>query len=495
MEHWGGDKCIASYPPHCSLLVWVLCLVRYFISSLVKLNTNSSPSKSVYAVQHNIGHAIGALLSVAVMFLGFTSLGGAFVSGCPFRSAFSGVIRFIFEILQALSKRIPCGCLSSKWFRWLWIGTLTFLWVASDAAVAYATTISGTWFSLFFIPAAIPIAYSAQQEVVHKPQKYKISHLALWVFLFVSLSMILAIYFAYPIFILLYGLGVFGIVFACWMISKLSKSMTDTGEVDAIAWLLITTPPQYPATFFKKAGQMTGFDSIGRHYRPRLLESLMPLLTLLITSYHNPDHHSSDAHSPSSKPRRNFKIELKREQSDDVLNGRYGLPTSLSLVDDDMVPIDNDPHLKTLEIYIACLARLSDFTDYEGSFWCLWEDTMQHPKLEQPLIDKLVVLANSRHHFQVGLRSAAIKVLNNYELDMEGNAMRSPATVLWSVATALRSAATLMIDVSGLNSQEKGHPNLHKPVDSVTARVEPTHSSGEIEEVKRESEIGDSGPC
>ena len=47
--------------------------------------------------------------------------------------------------------------------------------------------------------------------------------------------------------------------------------MADTGEIDAIAWLLLTTPPQYPAIFFKKAGQMIGVDSIGRHYRPRLL--------------------------------------------------------------------------------------------------------------------------------------------------------------------------------------------------------------------------------
>jgi hypothetical protein len=157
------------------------------------------------------------------MFLGFTSLGGAFVSGCPFRSAFSSVIRFVFEILQTLSKRLSWGCPSSKKLRWLWI--------ASDAAVAYATLISGTWFSLFFFPAAIPIAYSAQQEVVHKPQKYKVSHLALWVFLFVSLSMILAIYFEYRIFIILYAFGESGIVFGCWMIGKMSKSMADTGEI------------------------------------------------------------------------------------------------------------------------------------------------------------------------------------------------------------------------------------------------------------------------
>jgi hypothetical protein len=83
-------------------------------------------------------------------------------------------------------------------------------------------------------------------------------------------------------------------VFACWILSEISKSMvaSDTGEIDAIlvllvvAWLLITTPPQSLPTFFKKAGQMTNFDSIGRYwYWPRLLESLMHLLTLLITSY------------------------------------------------------------------------------------------------------------------------------------------------------------------------------------------------------------------
>ena len=127
---------------------------------------------------------------------------------------------------------------------------------------------------------------------------------------------------------------------------------------------------------------------------------------------------------------RNFKIELKKEQSDDVLNGRYGLPTSLTLVTDDEVPADEDQQLENLEIYVACLARLSEFTDYEGNSRCLWEDAMQHPKLEQPLIDNLVVFAKSQDQFQDGLRSAAIKVLTNYNLDMDGIPVRSPATVV-----------------------------------------------------------------
>ena len=427
------------------------------MSSPDKFNTNTSSSLSIDAAQPNIGHAIGALLSVAVMFLGFTSLGGAFVSGCPFRSAFSGVIRLIFEILQTLSKWIHCGRRLSKRLRWLWIGTLTVLWFASNAAVAYATLISGTWFSLFFFPASIPIAYSAQQEVVHKPQKYKVSHLALWVFIFVSLSMILAVYYYYPIFILLYGIGVFAIVFACWMVSKMSKSMSDTGEIDAVAWLLITTPPQDPAIFFKKAAEMTGHDSIGFDYRPRLLESLMPLLTLFIISHHAPERPNSDATLSSSSRQSSVK----------------------------------DPDLENQEIYVACLARLSDFEDCKGSFWCLREDARQHPELEQPLIDKLVELANSRHGLQDSLKSAAAKVLENYGLDEHGNfrAVRSPATVVWNFATILRSVASLTrrlyVGHGGLNSQEEeqGYPNLHRPVELATGiRVEPPHSSGETGE-------------
>ena len=120
---------------------------------------------------------------------------------------------------------------------------------------------------------------------------------------------------------------------------------------------------------------------------------------------------------------------------------------------------------------------------------------MRRPKLEQPLVDKLVELANPRHQFQVGLRSAATKVLNNYELDMEGNPVRSPATALWSVATVLRNTATLMLNVNGMNSQEEqGHPKFHRPVTvELATRVE-RHSSGKIEEMtRREPEIGESG--
>ena len=234
--------------------------------------------------------------------------------------------------------------------------------------------------------------------------------------------------------------------------------MVDTGEIDAIAWLLKTAPPQNPAAFFKKAGQMTGFNSIGSQYRPRLLESLLPFLSLLIISHHvpeNPSSSESDTHSPSSN--------------------------------------DEDPRLKleNLEIYTACLARLSEFTDSKGSFRCLWEDEMQHPKLEQPLIDKLVVIANPRHRFRDGLRSAATKVLINYNLDMKGKFAGGPDTIVRrngvtavlrnavsSVTTFLRSAASWILNVSGLIKERPRHTN--SPVE--LEFIEPPHSSGDIEE-------------
>ena len=445
MELGRGDKHVASHPAHCSSLVWVLCLVRYFMSFPVNLNTNTSPSISILAVQATIGHAIGALLGLGLLFLFSTSVVAAFVSGCPFHFAFSDVARFSFEKLQTISKWISCE--KFRWFRWLWTGTLTVLWVASIAAVAYATTLAPIWLTAFFVPATISIAYSTQHETVHKPQKYKISLLATVVFLLMSLSTILIFFFTHDIVISVYAIGVSVFVFACWMFSRMSKSMVDTGEIDAIAWLLITIPPQHLATFFKKAGQMTSVDSIGRSYRPRLLESLMPLLSPLITSYHAPKHRSSDAHSP---------------QSDEVLNGR--ILTSLTLVNDD--PIDEDSHSKNLEIYIACLARLSEFTDYEGTFWCLREDAMQHPKLERPLRDKLVELASSQRHSQA-VRRTATKVLNNYNLDLEGEPLRSPTTtVLERVATFPRNPATSMSNDNGLYSQEKGQADSATRVES-----------------------------
>ena len=69
------------------------------MSSPPKLGTNTSPSTSVSAVQVILGNAIGVLFGLGVMFVIFTYLGAAIISGCPFRSPFSDAIRFILEKL------------------------------------------------------------------------------------------------------------------------------------------------------------------------------------------------------------------------------------------------------------------------------------------------------------------------------------------------------------------------------------------------------------
>src|SRR6202044_1986556 len=126
-----------------------------------------------------------------------------------------------------------------------------------------------------------------------------------------------------------------------------------------IAWLLRTSS-QDP-TLFKKAGQIVS-TSRGRHYKSRLLGSLMPLLYPLIVS-----------HRP----------EMLNEES----------------------------QLEKLEIYVSCLARLSAFTDSKGSFWRMREDAMDHPPLEGPLHNKLMELStNSR--YSPSLKRAAAEVLD-----------------------------------------------------------------------------------
>ena len=427
---------------------------------------------SISAAQDIIGFVVAVLFNIGLLFLGFTSLGGAFLPGCPFRSAFSIVIRYIFEKPYTFFKWILHGRLSLRLVESMWTLILALFCYAPTLAAIHmqvkvvlnAVFSTGIWSSLLLLmisSLSLASVLRGPNAVVHKPQKYKMSHLVLWIFLPSSVVMTLAMwsqrshakgvgdYIDSP---LILALGIIGqsiVSLAVMMYGSISISMADTGEIDAIAWLLKTAPPQNPAVFFKKAGQMTGFGSIGCHYRPRLLESLVPFLSLLIISHHvpeNPSSSESDTHSPSSN--------------------------------------DEDPHLKleNLEIYTACLARLSEFTDSKGSFMCLWEDAMQHPKLEQPLIDKLVVIANPQHRFRDGLRSAATKILINYNLDMKGKFAGGPDTIVRrnavsSVATFLGSAASWMLNVSRL-IEERRQTNL--PVE--LEYVEPPRSSGDIEE-------------
>ena len=501
------------------------------------------PSTSVTPLQQFIGYIVGTILSLGLISLGVTSIGAAFVPACPFRSIFSSAIELLFEIPWVLLQTILSGVLGIKIkkVQSVWNGCLVFLWVAYIALVAYAAlNLSSACLILIFLPVAITLAYAARQEVDHDTQDYMIPHLSGWAIVLVELMLAAAAYFTgsitnkYPIFITLYGLGMVVLILSGWLGSGMSKSMAKTGEIDAIAWLLRSTPSQDP-TFFKKAGQMVSLsvDYNGRlpvdcnssQYRPRLLKSLMPLLSLLITSHHAPEpdadplspsqpnptileekdklrsedplvglipevqadpvamtshHHlNADPSSLSSKERLkllaekkiktaklqfdNLPIAMSPVQADPVIitsrhvpqGGHYPDPSSPSSktmpklleerniklkklrseslrtilspveakLDATLDAIDEEiQSLQHLEIYVSCLALLSEFKDDEGSFRCLWEDAKRHPQLEDQLRDKLVELADAPYHLR-----AAVDVLKNYGLDSRGYPFKDPS--------------------------------------------------------------------
>ena len=102
--------------------------------------------------------------------------------------------------------RTPFIGMASKAVDW----NLALLCAAATGVTLYATSTVGIWSSLFFLLAAFPMTYCAQRQAVHKPQTYKVSHLALWVFLSVSVLMILAMCFRFDgtlIPMLLFGAG------------------------------------------------------------------------------------------------------------------------------------------------------------------------------------------------------------------------------------------------------------------------------------------------
>ena len=247
----------------------------------------------------------------------------------------------LFDILQTFFQTILYGMLGLKkeTSRWLWMGFLAISGLAFGVVTPYATQqISNHWIVLSFVPSVFALAYAAQQKVDHATQDYQIPYLMGCVMLIVESLIVAAVSFArrwiFTPFQIMYSLAMVVLVLYGWMSSGMSKSMAKTGEIDAMAWLLRSTSSQDP-TFFKKAGQLVSLpadynDGLPKEYRssqyrPRLLKSLMPLLSLLITSYRAPQESSPDP-SPLSKGMPEFSEE-------DIKLGKAhfeGLPTSHS---------------------------------------------------------------------------------------------------------------------------------------------------------------------
>jgi hypothetical protein len=249
---------------------------------------------------------------------------------------------------------------------------------------------------LVFIPLTITFSYAmADEDEVkedrvkkdkvkkknsRKPQKYRLPHFALGGFVIIGSILAAAGYFTGPgsrnIFLILYVIGM-SVLFIVGLAARyLAKSSKKTIVIDAMAWLLNSeSDPSKIEPLLQRIGQITfdnGEEDGYNHYRARLLESLMPLLSSLITS-----------------------------------------PRTKMLYD--------HSQLKDLETYVSSLAQLSDFKD--DPFWDrrflkhLREDAKRHPILEYTLRKKLVELIEDSR--SKDLTDAAIAVLRNFGLDSQ----------------------------------------------------------------------------
>ena len=339
-----------------------------------------------------------------------------------------GHLRLCFEIPENWFKQIlvqeavqekTAQDIEERWI-WLWAGTLAFLWISLSAVVAYTTlSRSSSWLSLVFAPVTITFAYSMRREpkLTYIPQEHKLPLLAGWGCLIIELIMGACAYFTgnvpptYAGFITLYCIALLFLAMAGWIGTQVSKSMAETGEIDAIAWLLKVKPSQDPAS---NDSRWASLDSIAEPYRPRLLKSLMPLLSSLITS-HNIEDYSESA-------------------------------------------------TKNLLIYVSCLAKMSDFKNEEGNFWRLWEDAASHPKLEENLCDRLEELAELSDHSN--LSNAARAILNFYRQDnQKGNVKTTSAVLskLWNAVKFVKLWNTVKVM---MNSYRRGsYANVEQAVE------------------------------
>ena len=228
---------------------------------------------------------------------------------------------------------------------------------------------SSSYYSLVCFPIMITYAVVMKEKWGnHKPQHYRLprvvalrlSYLAIVIVLIITVSGIFRNPQGSHLLIGLYCVAAFLFILSSVIVFRTSKSMAATGEIDAISWLLKSTSSQY-SSFFKKASQIARKPGCS-DYNARFLVSLLPLLSPFITSQH----------------------------------------------------ADNLPHFEDLEIYVGCLARLSNFTEYEGSFWLLNEDARSRPPLDNPLRAKLVEFATSN---RPRLSTSAVQALHNYWLD------------------------------------------------------------------------------
>jgi hypothetical protein len=326
--------------------------------------------------------------------LAITTLAAAFIPECPFYSPFSALIQFVANcpwiIMEELLGRRIWKEKDNQRQELLWLGFLILSCLGIGSGIAYGTLkYSFNILPLVFIPLTITFAFGMKEiKNIRKPQKYRLPYFALGGFVIIGSIMSAAGYFtgSQNIFIILYCVGM-SILFIVGLVARgLAKSTEKTKDIDAIAWFLNSlSEPSKIVLYLKRIGQSTTDSDTaqGNGYKARLLNSLMPLLSSLITS-------------------RRTKI------------------------------LSDKNNLKDLETYVSCLAQLSDFKEDRWS-WKFWkletlkmllhlrEDAKTLPILENSLREKLEEFQNSP---SADLKEAANAVLRRYQVHEHGNELQ-----------------------------------------------------------------------
>ena len=318
------------------------------------------------------------MVILALIFLILVAIVAAFIPACPFYSFLSTLIKLLFNLFPEynLPERMVGPKISRMKPGLVRIVSITLVSVAMVVAtIICVLRYSGAYYPLICFPFAAGVSILGNPPRSDQiPPKYGIQNWILLASVTIGLVLVIAGYFSTrpTIFIGLFCAG--GALVALFTIvgTQVYKFTPDTREADAVSWLLKWTPSQKPS-YFRKAGQISKQPkhepaSKYEHRKALLLNSLLPLLSPLITS----------------------KIRYQASEGEELKT-------------------------EDLEIYVACLAQLSAFTDSEGSLWKN-QAALAHPSPPnaESLTAILRTLEGNPNHV---LRSAATDALRYYRAE------------------------------------------------------------------------------
>jgi len=281
-------------------------------------------SSSIAQEQSNLGYFVGALLSLGLTFLLLTSMSASFIPSSPFQSAFSDLIRYIFNIFpnypltEGEAKRKAKDDTSPTIVRTVGI-LLACVGVACVTAYLCQRSRSAMFQTLicFSVAAVFALMKQPEKKDTMKPRLYGIPEWAIFSTITIATTLVVSAYLtAHPIpYFISFAVACGLIIVHGYQGIQLSRFAPDITSIEAVSWMLQKSSSRR-AIWFRKAGEI-GTSDVKKAF---LFQHLFPLLLPHIASI----PHTQTSHT-----------QLK----------------------DDQV------------VYVVCLARLTQFIPSSRSFW------------------------------------------------------------------------------------------------------------------------------